>query len=231
MRKLEKNTKRYFVNLFADFILSKFNKTENTIIQVTDCKNFVIINGQTTSTNVLDLSIVKKEFCETFKDLLSSLNMEDINILDIIKYEEKIEDLPKAWVSVNKSLYVEEIESFTEISITSEFPYGYSLGCGRGIFYYSHYIFNQMYSLLGVDKLIFKYDSNLDENEDHKIKIISDSRLSNQKIKDLVLDVFNMDVKGFSKCLENYNFTDDILKPEEQKPYLVQDRLKDIILI
>ena len=157
--------------------------------------------------------------------------MEDINILDIIKYEEKIEDLPKAWVSVNKSLYVEEIESFTEISITSEFPYGYSLGCGRGIFYYSHYIFNQMYSLLGVDKLMFKYDSNLDENEDHKIKIISDSRLSNQKIKDLVLDVFNMDVKGFSECLENYNFTDDILKPEEQKPYLVQDRLKDIILI
>jgi hypothetical protein len=231
MRKLEKNTKRYFVNLFADFILSKFNKTENTIIQVTDCENFVIINGQTTSTNVLDLSIVKKEFCETFKDLLSSLNMEDINILDIIKYEEKIEDLPKAWVSVNKSLYVEEIESFTEISITSEFPYGYSLGCGRGIFYYSHYIFNQMYSLLGVDKLIFKYDSNLDENEDYKIKTISDSRLSNQKIKDLVLDVFNMDVKGFSECLENYNFTDDILKPEEQKPYLVQDRLKDIILI
>jgi hypothetical protein len=231
MRKLEKNTKRYFVNLFADFILSKFNKTENTIIQVTDCENFVIINGQTTSTNVLDLSIVKKEFCETFKDLLSSLNMEDINILDIIKYEEKIEDLPKAWVSVNKSLYVEEIESFTEISITSEFPYGYSLGCGRGIFYYSHYIFNQMYSLLGVDKLMFKYDSNLDENEDYKIKTISDSRLSNQKIKDLVLDVFNMDVKGFSECLENYNFTDDILKPEEQKPYLVQDRLKDIILI
>ena len=31
MRKLEKNTRRYFVNLFADYILSKFNKSENTI--------------------------------------------------------------------------------------------------------------------------------------------------------------------------------------------------------
>ena len=34
MRKLEKNTRRYFVNLFADYILSKFNKSENTIIQI-----------------------------------------------------------------------------------------------------------------------------------------------------------------------------------------------------
>jgi hypothetical protein len=231
MRKLEKNTRRYFVNLFADYILSKFKKSENTIIQVTDCENFVIVNGQTTSTNVLDLSIVKKEFCDTFTDLLKSLNMEDINILDIIKYDQVIDDLPKAWVSVNKSLYVEETESFTDISITSEFPYGYSLGCGRGIFYYSHYIFNQMYSLLGVDHLMFRYHSKLDENDDNRIKIISDSRLPKQKIKDLVLDVFDMDVKGFSECLETYNFIDDILKPDEPKPYLVQDRLKDIILV
>ena len=55
MRKLEKNTRRYFVNLFADYILSKFNKKENTIIQVTDFETFVVVNGQTTSTKVLDL--------------------------------------------------------------------------------------------------------------------------------------------------------------------------------
>jgi hypothetical protein len=88
-----------------------------------------------------------------------------------------------------------------------------------------------MYSLLGVDHLMFRYHSKLDENDDNRIKIISDSRLPKQKIKDLVLDVFDMDVKGFSECLENYNFIDDILKPDEPKPYLVQDRLKDIILV
>ena len=231
MRKLEKNTRRYFVNLFADYILSKFDKSENTIIQVTDCETFVVVNGQTTSSKEINLNDLKYDFMDEFTDLFESLEIKDINVIDIIRYEQNIEDLSKAWVRVNKSVYVEEGSPFVEISITSEFPYGYSLGCGRGIYYYAHYMFNQMYSLLGVDNLMFKYNSELDENEDHKIKIVSDSTLPKQTIKDLVLDVFNMNVKEFSGCLTNYNLIEDITKPENPKPYLVQDRLEDIILI
>jgi len=231
MRKLEKNTRRYFVNLFADYILSKFDKSENTIIQVTDCETFVVVNGQTTSDKEINLNDLKYDFIDEFSDLFKSLEIKDINVIDIIRYEQNIDDLSKAWVRVNKSIYVEEEDPFVEISITSEFPYGYSLGCGRGIYYYAHYMFNQMYTLLGVDNLMFKYNSELDENEDHKIKIISDSTLPKQTIKDLVLDVFDMNVKEFSECLTNYNLIEDITKPEEPKPYLVQDRLEDIILI
>ena len=231
MRKLEKNTRRYFVNLFADYILSKFDKSENTIIQVTDCETFVVVNGQTTCGKEINLNDLKYDFMDEFTDLFESLEIKDINVIDIIRYEQNIEDLSKAWVRVNKSVYVEEGAPFVEISITSEFPYGYSLGCGRGIYYYAHYMFNQMYSLLGVDNLMFKYNSELDENEDHKIKIVSDSTLPKQTIKDLVLDVFDMNVKEFSGCLTNYNLIEDITKPENPKPYLVQDRLEDIILI
>jgi hypothetical protein len=231
MRKLEKNTRRYFVNLFADYLLSKFDKSENTIIQVTDCETFVVVNGQTTSGKEINLNDLKYDFMDEFSDLFKSLEIKDINVIDIIRYEQNIDDLSKAWVRVNKSIYVEEEDPFVEISITSEFPYGYSLGCGRGIYYYSHYMFNQMYTLLGVDNLMFKYNSELDENEDHKIKIVSDSTLPKQTIKDLVLDVFDMNVKEFSECLTNYNLIEDITKPDEPKPYLVQDRLEDIILI
>ena len=231
MRKLEKNTRRYVVNLFADYILSKFDKSENTIIQVTDCETFVVVNGQTTSDKEINLNDLKYDFMDEFSDLFNSLEIKDINVIDIIRYEQKIDDLSKSWVRVNKSVYVEEEDLFTEISISSEFPYGYSLGCGRGIYYYAHYMFNQMYSLLGVNNLMFYYNSELDENEDHKIKIVSDSTLPKQIIKDLVLDVFNMDVKEFSECLTNYNFIEDITKPNEPKLYLVQDRLEDIILI
>ena len=231
MRKLEKNTRRYFVNLFADYILSKFDKSENTIIQVTDCETFVVVNGQTTSGKEINLNDLKYDFMDELSDLFKSLEIKDINVIDIIRYEQNIDDLSKAWVRVNKSVYVEEEDPFVEISITSEFPYGYSLGCGRGIYYYAHYMFNQMYTLLGVDNLMFKYNSELDENEDHKIKIVSDSTLPKQTIKDLVLDVFDMNVKEFSECLTNYNLIEDITKPDEPKPYLVQDRLEDIILI
>lgn len=231
MRKLETNTRRYFVNLFADFILSNFEKKENTIIQVTDCGTFMVVNGQTTSDKVIDIIDLKDKFGEDHKDLLESLEITNFNTIDIIKYEQKIPNLSKSWVRVNKSLYVKEEDPVIEVSVTSEFPYGYSLGCGRGIHYYAHYMFNQMYSLLGVDNLMFHYHNELDENEDYKIKIVSDSRIPNQKIKDLILDVFDMNVKEFSGCLENYNFMDDILKPNDPKPYLAQDRLEDIILV
>ena len=231
MRKLEKNTRRYFVNLFADYILSKFDKNENTIIQVTDCENFVIINGQTTSSNVLDLNEIKYEFSEWFDDLLSSIGMKDINLIDIIKYKQDIPDFSKGWIDVNKSLYVDTYEPISEINISSEFPYGHSLGCGRGMYYYSHYIFNHMYSLLGVDQLYFRYSNQLDENEDYKIKVVSKSSINNSKIESLVLDVFDMDLTEFKEILSNYQLFDDITDSNSQKPYLVQDRLKDVILL
>jgi predicted regulator of amino acid metabolism with ACT domain len=231
MRKLEKNTRRYFVNLFADYILSKFNKSENTIIQVTDCENFVVVNGQTISSNVLNLNELKIEFIESNKELFKSLNKESLNIIDIIKYEQEITDFPRAWITVNKSLYVNELDPISEINISSEFPYGHSLGCGRGILYYSHYIFNQMYSLLGVDKLYFHYSSDLNEDEDYRIKVISDSQVPKKLIESLVLDCFDMDLTEFKERMSDYDFTKDVTDQTLDKPYLVQDRLKDIILI
>jgi predicted regulator of amino acid metabolism with ACT domain len=231
MRKLEKNTRRYFVNLFADYILSKFDKKDNTVIQVTDCETFVVVNGQTTSKEVLDLNELKTEFIELNKELFNSLKKEDINIIDIIKYDQEIIDVSKTWITVNKSLYVTEYEPMLEINISSEFPYGHSLGCGRGIFYYSHYIFNQMYSLLGVDKLSFRYSSELNEDEDYKIKVVCDSQIPKQTIESLVLDCFDMDLSEFKERLSDYNFTNDIVDQSLNKPYLIQDRLKDIVLL
>ena len=231
MRKLEKNTRRYFVNLFADYILSKFDKSENTIIQVTDFENFVVVNGQTTSSNVLEMLELKSEFIESNKELFNSLDKKDLNVIDIIKYDQEITDLKRGWINVNKSLYVDQHDPISEINISSEFPYGHSLGCGRGMFYYSHYIFNHMHSLLGVDKLYFHYSSELDENEDYDIKVVSDSRYSKSQITNLVLDVFDMDLTEFKERLSNYNFTEDITNPSLDKPYLVQDRLIDVVLV
>ena len=231
MRKLEKNTRRYFVNLFADFILSKFDKSENTIIQVTDFENFVVVNGQTTSSNVLEMLELKTEFIESNKDLFKSLEKKDLNVIDIIKYDQEIPNFKKGWMNVNNSLYVDQHDPISEINTSSEFPYGHSLECGRGMFYYSHYIFNHMYSLLGVDKLFFYYTNNLNHDEDYKIKVVSESNYSKDQIISLVLDVFDMDLTEFKEKLNSYQFFDDIVDPNSNKPYLVQDRLKDVVLI
>jgi hypothetical protein len=145
MRKINKNSRRGVVNLFADFILTRIDKIENSIIQVTDCESFMVIHGQTTSKEVLNLDKIKTDFIEWFKDILDEVGIEKINTLDIIRYDQDIKNIEKGWIDVNKDVFVEEDEPIHELNVSSEFPYGYSLNCGRLMTYYSHYVFNHMY--------------------------------------------------------------------------------------
>jgi hypothetical protein len=148
MRLINKNSKRGIVNLFADFILSKIDKNENSIIQVSDVGSFYVINGITTSETFLDVNLIRDEFTEKFQDILTSLEIKSLNVIDIIKYNQEIGNIEKGWVKVNKHPFVEEPEPLSEISINSEFPYGHSLNCGRLMVYYTHYMFNQVYSTI-----------------------------------------------------------------------------------
>jgi hypothetical protein len=230
MRLINKNSRRGIANLFADFILSKIKRTEKSIIQVTDCGAFMIVNGLTTSNEYLDINEIKNEFKDSFGDVLKELEMLDLNTIDVIRYNEDIKPIHKGWVIVNKNTFVEEPEpDISEISISSEFPYGYSLDCGRINTYYSHYIMNHMYNLLGVDEVSF-YFTNEEEDEDLKIKIVSDSKIDKKSIKSLILDVFDFDMESFRERLSDYNLIDDILNPNRDKPYLKQDLLEHIIL-
>jgi hypothetical protein len=190
----------------------------------------MIVNGLTTSNEYLNINEIKNEFKESFGDILKELEMLDLNTIDVIRYNEDIKPIHKGWVIVNKNTFVEEPDpDISEISISSEFPYGYSLDCGRINTYYSHYIMNHMFNLLGVDEVSF-YFTNEDEDEDLKIKIVSDSKIDKKSIKSLILDVFDFDMESFRERLSDYNLIDDILNPNRDKPYLKQDLLEHIIL-
>jgi len=231
MRLLNKNSKRFIVNLFSDFILSKIDKTEKTIIQVSDCNNFVVVAGKSTSKEILDLQSIKEEFFIKFKSYLDDVGIDHMNIIDIITYGSILEPLDRGWVNVSKDVYYDVPEPLTNIITTSEFPYGHSLSCGRSMVYYSNYIFNHMYSLLGVKNLKFYFTTDVDSDEDFKIEIVSKSILNSNKIKSLVLDVFDFDLNEFNNKLSNYDLIDDILYQDNNKPYMVQDRLEHVVLI
>jgi hypothetical protein len=230
MRKINKNSRRGIVNLLADFILTRIDKKENSIIQVTDCETFFVINGQTTSETVLDIEKIKTDFSEWFGDILKDVGIEKLNTIDVIRYGQEINNIEKGWISVNKEVFVEEPEPIYELAITSEFPYGYSLNCGRLMTYYSHYIFNHMYSLMGTDEVKFYFTKEEDEGEDLKIKIVSNSRYNKDIVKSLVLDVFSFDLTEFNEYVKDYDIMQDILFPGKEKPYLKQDKLKHIIV-
>jgi len=231
MRKINKNSRRGIVNLFADFILSRIDKKENSIIEVIDCESFMVIKGNTTSNKLLDLDKIKLDFINQFSEILKTSGFEKINTLDIINYNQEIDNIESGWVSINKKIFIDEPEPIKLLSVSSEFPYGYSLNCGRSMVYYSHYIFNHMYSLLGVNSLDFFFTKNEDEDEDLKIKIVSNSRINNEKIKSLVLDVFSFDLEEFNSRLDKYDLLQDILSPDREKPYLKQDMLEHVVLV
>jgi hypothetical protein len=230
MRLINKNSRRGVVNLLADFILSKIDKKENSIIQVSDCGPFMVINGVTTSNEVLDIEKIKKEFTDWFSELIPDIDIDKLNTIDVIRYGEEVNNIETGWVKVNKDVFVEEPEPLFELSINSEFPYGYSLNCGRLMVYYSHYIFNHIYSTIGSDEIDFYFTKKINEDEDLEIKVISKSRLDNKSIESLILDVFDFDLNTFAEKLKDYDLFFFFFFPIKEKPYLKQDRLKDTIM-
>jgi len=93
MRKINKNSRRGIVNLFADFILSRIDKKENSIIQVTDCESFMVIHGLTTSNTLLDLEKIKIDFTNWFDRELKVVGIDRINTIDLIKYEAELNNI------------------------------------------------------------------------------------------------------------------------------------------
>jgi len=230
MRKLDVNTRRGVVNLFADFILSKIDKKENSIIQVTDCGPFMVINGVTSSSVLLDIDKIKKDFSSWFGDKAPDFELDKINTIDVINYENEVEEFKSGWFDLNKDVFLDREINYDELVVCSEFPYGYSYGCGRLPYYYSHYIFNHIYSLMNVDNVKFFYTTEQNDDEDFKIDIVSDSRFNKDEILSLVLDVFDFDLGEFENKIDKYEFYQDVVFQNKDKCYLTQDRLKDVII-
>jgi len=97
--------------------------------------------------------------------------------------------------------------------------------------YYSNYIFNHMYNLLGINDLKFYFTTEIDTEEDFKIDIVSNSKINKEKIKSLVLDVFNFDLKDFNDSLVGYDLIEDLTHQNKEKPYMRQDKLEHVIML
>ena len=122
-----------------------------------------------------------------------------------------------------------EYYTYSPLNISSEFPHGYSLSMGRQELYYSEYISNQLLDVLLTDKLTFKYSS-IKVDEDNQIDVESKSIYPKKDIISMTLDVFDFDMLVFNDKIKDYNIMDDITNPFGDKPWLVRDKIKDLIL-
>ena len=68
MRYINPNSRRGIVNKLADYILNQIDNSQTTRLQFTDFKTFYVVNGNTNSDKVLDLSIIKESFYNENKE-------------------------------------------------------------------------------------------------------------------------------------------------------------------
>lgn len=118
------------------------------------------------------------------------------------------------------------------LCVTSEFPYGYSMDNGRGHFYYSEYVCNQLFSVIKTDKITFKMTDVKNEVNDLDIQIISNSPYLSEKIKSMILDVFDFDISRFINTkLKDYDYSKDIDTQLTPKPWLIKDKISELYII
>lgn len=118
------------------------------------------------------------------------------------------------------------------LCVTSEFPYGYSLDSGRAHYYYSEYICNQLFSSIKTDKITFKFTDIKNEDGDLDIQIISSSPFLTDKVRSMVLDVFDFNITRFiNTTLKNYDLSQEIDTQLHTKPWLKKDMISELYII
>lgn len=276
MRLINLYSRRGLVNILAEKISKKISENEKhkTIIEVTDCVNFLVVKGITSSNTLFDFTTFKKEFLETEKEFLEKLGIKNLNIIDIIQYDSVYEDEYRPyWFNFWKSdrpiynqkvidfnnkekiYYESQLESLSytdrielelsthfenngdvitllPLSVTSEFPFGYSMECGKSYLYYCEYICNQLFGVLNTDKILFKYSNERNINDDLSISIESNSQYSDSDVRSMVLDIFDFNIAKFQKdYLENYDFTEEIKNPTSKKPWILRDKVSEMVFV
>ena len=122
-----------------------------------------------------------------------------------------------------------EYYTYAPLNISSEFPHGYSLSMGRQELYYSEYICNQLFDVILTDRLTFKYSS-IKQDDDNQIDIHSMSLFPRKDVISMILDVFDFNMLKFNDTIKDYDIMEDITRPFNNKPWLIRDKIKDLIL-
>jgi hypothetical protein len=241
----------FLINLFADFIISKIPHEEQSIINIVDCKNFILVKGKTTSKNLLNLSQISNEFSSKFSEYLNDNKI--THTLDLIEYDQHIiplEELSHTYHNTdNCSYHYKQIEHFNEkntscyydysikevddsnLLICSEFPHGYSLGQGRLLYYYGKHIFYNIPPSYPITTITFKLSIKKDK-ENSPIFLVYNNSLESEDetIQSWALDNFDFDMSSLSTEIKKVDWSVELTNPLSEYDFL-KKRNGDFLII
>lgn len=258
MKLINIKSRRGFVNLFADFIVSHLD-SNNILsqIQVTDCQNFIVVGGKSEYEDILDISKVKDKFISQFGDIYKSVGLEKLNIIDLIEYQ-KSPDIPKSnffgdyyntsrpiyndsqiMAELKDKSYIDLDSSVREIStnLRSNYAISYEPYHISSEFPYGFSINNlrnKLYYMEYVSLNLFSIQGMTktrfvwDEND---IILRADSFIEEEHIESIMKDVFDFDLLSFNTKIKEYNILEDIINPKSEKPWLLKDKVNELYII
>ena len=241
------NSRGYTINLFSDYLLTKIPHTEESIFSVADCKNFIIIKGKTSHKEILDISLITKEFNEKYEP-----ETPISHTIDLIEYDCKLSKVKNLEFILHKSencsYHKTQIEKFllnessfdfscysSEVSddkliVTSEFPHGYSLNQGRLIYLYGKHIFYSIPTNYTDSSIIFNLSLDKNDDNDNIISIFNvDKNSEDETLKSAILDVFDFNMSWLSSEMKKVDWSTELTNPLEDYSF-VKKKNKDFII-
>jgi len=229
-------SRRSICNLFAEFLLDKLGLDSKTIIQVTDCNNFFVVNGMTETEDILGVFSLKDEFNEKYKNLIDT---PITHTFDLIKYGVKVSErntiqFTYYTTSENVSYHHSQLENYTLnklgshydglkshdeiennfLSVSSEFPYGYSLNQGRLLYYYGKHIAYNFTSSIQEPKINLTLTNDQSE-EDKLISVFGDNPYPDENLKSYLLDMFDFNYEKLNEEIKKVDLSLEITNPLE----------------
>jgi hypothetical protein len=212
------------LNLYVNFLLENLPSNVDSFLQVCDCNNFVVVKGQTSHTEVMNLIELNKKFEEKYPETKLK------NTIDLIKYDSKFEDSKTyEFVFYNSpnlnSIYENENSLFT----LSDFPWGSSWNQGKLLYFYFKFITHKIPASYFFDILKYKVVVSPDNQIDFTIE---DNFINNQNdvLKSAILDCFDFNLHEFETNAKKMDLENSILNPSI-KESIMDISVKDFIIL
>lgn len=207
-------------------IMNEIGRESDTMIQVCSCANFLIVKGETSSKEILNLSEILDKFHTNYKEH----KLESSNIIDLINYGKKIKlNFPIKFSFGNgENCSIPILENTLDYFSTSYFPYGFSLSCYRSIYYYFKNIVYNIPSSYPFKNIIF--DVHLVEN---KIDFnVSDDYRNTETdfLKSTILDCFDFDLTNMTEELKKVDLDIELLDGNSDIS-IIKKKNKDFIIM
>jgi hypothetical protein len=200
------------LNLYVNFLIDNLPSEIDSYFEVCDSQNFIVVKGNTTHTEVLNLNTINRKFEEKYPNLKLK------NTIDLINYDVKFKN-EKNYNFIFYNKLDSKLDHNTNSSfIISDFPWGNSWSQGKLLYFYFKFITSKIPTNYIFDWISFNVSVDSENKIDFTIK---DNFMgqSNEVLKSAILDCFDFNLHDFKKVAEKMDLENIILNPSFEENF------------